>query len=211
VVDTFVHMPTIEVFADVSCAFTHFGLRHLVDQRSARGLDFRIVVRAWPLELVNGHPVDPAAVARQVAAFRNSIAPDLFVGFDQSVLPHTTIPALGLVAAGYEAGAESGEAVSLALRDELFEQGRDIADPHVLAEVGARFGVVPPPHDIAESAVRADWSLGQRREVVGSPHFFTPDGEGVFCPSLEITKGEGGPRIEYRAEAVDAFLAHLAD
>lgn len=204
-------MPTIEVFADVSCAFTHFGLHHLVDQRSARGLDFRLHVRAWPLELVNGHPTDPAAVTRQVTALRGSIAPDLFAGFDPSALPGTTIPALGLAAAGYDVDEETGEAVSLALRDELFERGRDISDPRVLDETGARFGVVQPPLDVAEAAVRADWHRGQLRAVVGSPHFFTPDGEGVFCPSLEITKGEEGPRIEYRAEAVDALLARLVE
>lgn len=202
-------MPIIEVFADVSCAFTHFGLHHLVSERAARGLDFRLRVRAWPLELVNGHPADPEAVARQVRALRGSIAPDLFAGFEPSDFPSTTIPALGLAAAGYDAGSESGEGVSLTLRYELFERGRDISDRRVLEEVGARFGLVPPPLDVAEAAARADWSLGQRRAVVGSPHFFTPDGEGVFCPSLEITKGENGPRIEFRPEAVDALLAHL--
>lgn len=204
-------MPIVEVFADVSCAFTHFGLHHLVSERAARGLDFRLHVRAWPLELVNGHPADREAVARQVGALRSGVAPDLFSGFDPAALPQTTIPALGLAAAGYAVDAVCGEAVSLALRDELFERGRDIADGRVLLEIGARFRLVPPPLDIAEAAVRADWCLGQGRSVVGSPHFFTPDGDSVFCPSLEITKGENGPRIEYRAEAVDALLARLVE
>ena len=204
-------MPTIEVFADVTCAFTHFGLRHLVEQRASRGLDFRFHVRAWPLEMVNGRPTDPDAVTRQVAALRSAIAPDLFAGFDPSALPETSIRAFGLAAAGYEVDLERGEAVSLALRDELFELGRDVSDQRVIDEVGVRLGVVSPPSDVAEAFVRADWADGQRRAVVGSPHFFTPDGEGFFCPSLEITRGEGGPQIAYRAEAVDALLARLVE
>ncbi len=202
-------MTTIEVFADVSCAFTHYGLRHLAEMRAARGLDFEFRVRAWPLEWVNDRPVDPAAVSRQVTALRAGIAPDLFVGFDQGALPTTSIPALGLAEAAYQEDLERGEAVSFALRDALFEDGRDISDPAVLDGIAEPFGIARPSPEAAEAAIRSDWAEGQRRGVVGSPHFFAPGGEGVFCPSLEITKGEGGPRIEYRADAVDALLARI--
>jgi hypothetical protein len=53
----------IEVFADIWCPFTHVGLRAIDEQRwiRARG-DVGIVVRSWPLELINGAPMDPVAV-----------------------------------------------------------------------------------------------------------------------------------------------------
>lgn len=200
---------TVEVWADVSCAFTHFGLRHLTERRAERGLDVRFHVRAWPLEWVNGRPIDPAALTRQVAALRSGIAPDLFAGYDPAALPATSIPAFGLAAAAYELDVERGEAVSLALREELFERGRDISDERVLIEVGAAHAVAPPPADASEAAARRDWEDGRARAVIGSPHFFTPDGEGFFCPSLEITKGEAGPSVVYRPEVVDALLARL--
>ena len=200
----------VEVFADVSCAFTHFGLRHLVAQRTRRGLDFRFLVRAWPLEWVNGRPIDPAAIARQAAALRSAVSPDSFAGLDPTTFPTTSIPAFGLVAAAYAIDVDRGEAMSLAVRDALFEHGRDVSDVVVLREIGSSLGVEPLPLDAAEHAVRLDWERGRALAVVGSPHFFTPDGDGFFCPSLDITKGDGGPQVEYRPDVVEALLARLA-
>ena len=49
----------IEVFADIWCPFTHVGLRALAEERAHRGrTDVTLWVRAWPLELVNGAPMD---------------------------------------------------------------------------------------------------------------------------------------------------------
>ena len=209
VIGTVAPVPVVEVFADVVCAFTHFGLRHLATQRDQRGLDVQFRVRAWPLEWVNGHAADPAATARQVDALRAQLAPQMFSGFDASTFPTTSVPAFGLASAAYEHDIDRGEQVSLAIRDALFESGRDISDERVLADIAATFGVDPPSAAGAEDATRRDWEAGRARGVVGSPHFFTPDGEGFFCPSLEISRGEGGPVVEYRAEMVDALLAGL--
>jgi hypothetical protein len=56
------HVSIIEVFADAGCPFTHVGLRRLVEHRDHAGRDDVVLrVRAWPLELVNGHPLDPFA------------------------------------------------------------------------------------------------------------------------------------------------------
>ena len=53
-------MDALEVFADVCCPFTHVGLRRIVRRRAELGRDdVVLVVRAWPLELVNGVPLDP--------------------------------------------------------------------------------------------------------------------------------------------------------
>ena len=43
------------------------------------------------------------------------------------------------------------------------------------------------PDESDRAAVVADWHEGQRRGVLGSPHFFCGDDD-VFCPSLDITK-----------------------
>ncbi len=52
--------PIIEVFADIWCPFAHVGLRAIDEQRAQAGRgDVAIWVRAWPLELVNGAPLDP--------------------------------------------------------------------------------------------------------------------------------------------------------
>lgn len=56
-------------------------------------------VCSWPLELVNGTPLDPGEVAGHVRDLRAQVAPDLFARFDPATLPRTTLPALALAAA----------------------------------------------------------------------------------------------------------------
>lgn len=203
-------MRIVEVFADVACPFTHVGLRRLVAERSARGLAFGLRVRAWPLEWVNGRPLQPTHVANEVAALRD-VMPGCCTGFDRTSFPATSLPAFGLAAAAYEAGIERGEAVSLAVRDELFERGRDVADRRVLRDVASHFGVEVPDAAAAEAAARADYDEGRARGVAGSPHFFAPDGTGVFCPYLDIEPlGDGHVRVSARAGAFDEFLARVA-
>lgn len=183
----------IEVFADVCCPFTHVGLRRFVEQRSNRARpDVVLRVRAWPLELVNGSPLDPAFVAEEVEELRAQVAADLFVGFDESRFPATAIPAMAMAAAAYEHSDAAGEGVSLALRRVLFDEGRDIADPAVLAEVAAGIGI-DLPVEADDTTVRADWAEGVERSVQGSPHFFVSDeDDGFFCPSLDISRDEAG-------------------
>ena len=197
-------MTTIEVFADVRCPFTHVGLRRLVQRREQLGRTNVVHVRSWPLELVNDEPLDPIMIGEEVAALRAQVAPDLFTGFDPNRFPPTSIPALMLAAAAYDHSLAAGEQVSLALRDALFEDGADIADPTVLARVGAAAGIALPLAT-ARSKVLADWHEGRDRGVIGSPHFFVGD-EDMFCPSLEISHIDGGLRITSDPVAFDAFL-----
>ncbi len=181
----------VEVFADVTCPFTHVGLRRLVQRRHELGRDeVRLVVRAWPLELVNGAPLDPHAVAHKADVLRSEVAPDLFAGVDESTFPATNLPALALTSAAYAVDDATGEAVALGLRDALFEAGRDISDPEVLASIAAEHGVSGSPWT-DPAAVLAEYAEGQRRGVRGSPHFFPPDGTSEFCPTLEITNVDG--------------------
>jgi predicted DsbA family dithiol-disulfide isomerase len=189
--DTTLTTATVEVFADVRCPFTHVGLRRLVEGRTAAGrFDVRLWVRAWPLELVNGEPLDPALIYDEVDELRRQVAPDLFRGFRPDSFPTTSLPALGLAASAYQLNADLGERVSLALRCALFEAGRDISDPAVLADVAARAGA-PSGLAIDAAQVMSDWRDGQGRGVIGSPHFFVGR-ETYFCPSLDIRRDDAG-------------------
>jgi predicted DsbA family dithiol-disulfide isomerase len=194
----------IEVFADIVCPFTHVGLRRLRERRAERTSKPLIAVHAWPLEFVNGEPVGHSLVAREIAALRASVAPDLFTGFDQAPWPATSIPAFGLVASGYAREDATGEALSFAVRDALFEQGLDIADVDVLRHLGAPYGVTPLPLVEAEAATRRDFERGRNRLVRGSPHFFVGDRD-WFCPSLNITPRGDILNIDVAVETMEEF------
>jgi predicted DsbA family dithiol-disulfide isomerase len=196
----------IEVFADVVCPFTHVGLRRLSEARHAHDITIPMRVRAWPLELVNGAPLDPDLATKEIAALREQVAPELFAGFDAATFPRTSIPAFGLVAAAYAVDDATGETVSLAVREALFEQGDDISDYDVLRAIGRPFGIEPFDRNIAESAVRADWERGKARGVNGSPHFFVGD-RGWFCPTLAITHEGERFEIQIADEAMRDFYA----
>ena len=135
---------------------------------------------------------------------REQVAPDLFGGFDVDAFPASSLDALALAAAAYEAGDRVGERVSLALRDALFEAGRNIGDAAVLRAIAAEQGVAPPGPDAVDLVI-ADWEDGKRRGVRGSPEFFVK-GRGYFCPTLDITRVDGGLRIVRDVESLTAFL-----
>ena len=181
----------IEVFAELTCPFTHLSLRRVVARRAELGRTAPVLrVRPWPLEVVNGEPLDPEHVAKEVAALRTQISPDLFAAFDPTRFPATSMPGLRLAEAAYAVDDATGEAVSLALRTALFEEGEDIAEAEVLARVAAAHGVAVPGEELDEQ-VCADYEEGKARGVEGSPHFIVA-GESVFCPMLDIRKDDDG-------------------
>ncbi|HUP75321.1 MAG TPA: DsbA family protein [Acidimicrobiales bacterium] len=199
-------MSTIEIFADVWCPFAHVGIRALVARRRELGReDVDLWIRAWPLELVNSKPLDPHEVAHEVAALRDQVAAGLFVGFAEHRFPRTSLPALALAAAAYRRDTRTGEQVSLALRDAIFEEGRDIGDSQVLASIALAHDVgVATPND--HESVLADWREGQRRGVKGSPHFVC-GGISEFCPSLDITKDDDDNlHIRANPDALEGFV-----
>ncbi|HTN99048.1 MAG TPA: DsbA family protein [Microthrixaceae bacterium] len=203
-------MTVIEVFADVSCPFTHVGLRQFVERRAALGREeVRLRVRAWPLEIVNGAALDGEFIAEEVNEIRAGLKTDLFRGFTAQALPSSSLPAMALAAAAYDVSMNVGEAVSLELRDLLFEVGADIADPTVLSEL-ADHNQVPFNLDDTSAAV-ADHALGVERGVIGSPHFFTSTAS-FFCPALDVSRDSNGrlqvkPKPEVFAEFINACFA----
>lgn len=195
------------MFADVGCPFAHAGLRAFVRLRDERGLtEPSLHVRAWPLEIVNGEPTTGSFLAPEIAALQRGPAPDLFAGFDPGAFPATTRPALASAAAAYRVGPDVGEAFSLAVREVLWEHGRDIADPAVLGDLRANLGVPEPtPADV--TSIEADLAEGRRRGVTGSPHFFTSAGD-FFCPSLDISHDDDGRmRVRFDVEGFRHFVS----
>ena len=201
-------MATVEVFADILCPFTHVGLHTLIDRREQRGQDVpRLRIRAWPLELINGKPLEAHHVETEIVALRGSVRPDLFSGFRTETFPTTTMTAFALTAAADRTGDPAiSEAVGMALRDALFEQGLDIGRPEVVAAIAERFGLEPLDHDATVAAVEADWAEGKERGVIGSPHFFTAVGGSWFCPALAISRDDVGNFIVAWKEGSEAFV-----
>lgn len=202
---------TIEVFADIWCPFAHVGIRCVIERRvQLKREDAVLHVRAWPLELVNEAPLDANATAHHVEGLRRQVAPDLFHGFDSKHFPKTTLPTLAWVNAAYKTDMKRGEALSLALRNALFENGVDISDPVSLSALARAEGI--ESFDATdEQAVLADWHEGKERGVKGSPHFFCGDAD-AFCPSLDIFKdGTGHLDVKRNLEVLDAFLESCFD
>ncbi len=201
-------MRTVEVFADVLCPFTHVGLHTLLDKRAERGTDEpRLLIRAWPLELVNGKPLDADHIAAEITALRASVRPDLFAGFSVERFPTTSMAAFALTAAADRTGdAELIENVGMALRDAVFEKGIDIGTAEAVAPIAAAFGLTPLDEAATAAAVRADWEEGRGRGVVGSPHFFTDADDGWFCPGLAISRDDAGAFVVAWKQGSEAFV-----
>jgi predicted DsbA family dithiol-disulfide isomerase len=161
-------------------------------------------VRAWPLELVNGAPLDAELIADEVAALRAQVAPDLFTGFDPTRFPATSLPAMALTAGAYAVGPDVGTRVALALRWALFEEGRDIAAIDVLLDIAESAGI-GLPRNCEQDRIRDDLVEGRERGVIGSPHFFIGD-TGFFCPTLDITHDGGRLRIAGDPAEFDALM-----
>ncbi|RZV45665.1 MAG: disulfide bond formation protein DsbA, partial [Acidimicrobiales bacterium] len=174
----------IEVFADITCPFTHVGLNRVVAQLETLDREVELVVRAWPLEWVNGVPLDADAVSMKVGVLTEQLGVQDFSGFRADTWPSTTIPALNLEAAAFEVSAETGLQVSLAIRAALFTEGQDVSSPDVLARIAERFGLDAPSTEV-HPRVQADYHEGQRRGVRGSPDFWAGSQE-FFCPSLAL-------------------------
>lgn len=198
-------MTTVEVFADITCPFAHVGLKRVAAHLAGSGGATSIVVRSWPLEWVNGAPMDFEPVETKARALHDQLGVDDFGKLSKTSWPTTTLPALELAALAYERDADVGLAVSLELRAALFEQGRNIADDEVLAMIAGRHGL--RPHAGIGATVQADYDEGRARGVMGSPHFFIVD-RNFFCPALDLGHDNAGKlTARFDPAGLAAFLA----
>lgn len=204
-------MRTVEIYADLGCPFAYVGLRRLIRERQERGVDLTLRLRAWPLELVNGTPLDPAMLGAEIEAIRGGLEPGMFAGFDPGRFPTSTVPAMGLVAVAGSRSDELGESVGMQLRTLLWEEGADIGDPEVLAPVAAEAGLTSGG-DLAvvlaegRRRVEAEWSEGVDRGVIGSPHFFVAQDD-FFCPAVSVSHDDDGYHVTATPERFEAFVA----
>jgi predicted DsbA family dithiol-disulfide isomerase len=196
---------TVEVYADIVCPFTHVRLRRLFALREEMERpDVAIRVRAWPLEIVNGERAARDLLREEIDELRAGVAPDLFGGFEPTLFPMSSLPALALVERAYRHDLRTGEGMSSGLRDALFEHGADVGSADVLASIAAQHGI-DPADESDHASVLADHAAGRARGVTGSPHFFV-HGRGFFCPTLEIERVDDRLNISFDAEAFTAFI-----
>lgn len=176
---------SIEVFAEITCPFAYVGIRHVVEYLTDLDEPVDVVLRAWPLEWVNGTTLAFDGVETKAAALCEQLDVDLFTDLRSDTWPSSTVAAHCLTSAAYEVDAATGLAVGAALRTLTFEDGADIGDLDVLASVASTHDVEFDPQD--DTAVRAEYADGQRRGVQGSPHYFVGSDD-FFCPALDIGK-----------------------
>jgi predicted DsbA family dithiol-disulfide isomerase len=198
---------TIEVFAEITCPFAYVGLEHVVAHVAEIDASVDVIVRAWPLEWVNGTGLDVAGVQTKAAALCDQLGIDRFAGLRPDRWPRTTIPALALAAASYDVDPTTGLAVSTALRTSLFELGADISDRETLADIAGAHDVEFDPDD--DGAVRAEYELGRARGVKGSPHYFVADAD-FFCPALDLGRDADDHLIaRFDPDGLARFLASI--
>jgi len=200
----------VEVFADITCPFTHVGLKRVVAQLDALDRPTPITVRAWPLEWVNGVPLAADAVATKAAVLTEQLEVSDFTGFDPVQWPASTVPALNLAAMAYTIGSTTGLAVSLELRSALFEHGRDVGDPDVLADIARTHGIDGYVYQEAPRAeVAADYELGQQLGVKGSPEF-RAGGAAFFCPALTLGHDDAGELLaDFDPMGLQQFISQV--
>ena len=201
-------MQTVEVYADITCPFTHVGLKRVVQHVDDMSEPAEVIVRAWPLEWVNGAPLDVDAVLVKAAALSEQLGIDDFSGLRADAWPTSTVPALNLAACAYERDAATGLAVSLGLRTALFERGENIGDTDVLAQIAAKHDLPAPPIETT-TPVQDDYDGGLARGVKGSPHFFVASDD-FFCPALDLGHDAGGHlTARFDADMLADFFARI--
>jgi predicted DsbA family dithiol-disulfide isomerase len=203
---------SVEVFADITCPFTHVGLKRVLAHIAEIDHPIDIIVRAWPLEWVNDTGLDVVAVKVKAKALSTQLGVDDFSGLRTDRWPATTIPALNLAAAGYADSPSTGLAISVALREALFENGHDVSDPAVLGAIAATHGVAANGTErdsVASSAVRADYEDGLAKGVSGSPHFWVGRDD-FFCPALDLGHdADGNLTARIDTEGLATFFARI--
>ncbi|MFV0458334.1 MAG: DsbA family protein [Actinomycetales bacterium] len=196
----------VEVFAEVGCPFAYVGLTRMLAERDRREADVIFRIRAWPLELVNGEPMDPEHIVAEVADIRRQVAPDLFADTRVETFPATSLPAFALISAAYAHSDQVGERVAMQVRRAIFENGENVSHPQTLSRIADQFGVQTPADS---DLVEGEYAMGRERGVVGSPHVFV-DGYSVFCPSLSISKQDDGHFVvNLDAESTQALMQRI--
>ncbi len=111
------------------------------------------------------------------------------------------MPALAWEAAANAVDPQIGEQFSASVRTAVFEDGVDISNHQALTDLAADLPIDAPD----DEQVLLDWEAGKELGVKGSPHFFVDDTD-FFCPSMQITRGDGQLDIEFDNAGFSEFL-----
>jgi hypothetical protein len=188
----------VTVYADLVCPFATFTLRGLRAARERLGLDIRLDLRAFPLELVHRRPHDLGLIELEKPVLAE-LEPRL--GWrrwraEPSTWPVTSLLPLEAVQAAKRpevGGLTASDQLDAALRRALFLNSRCIALLPVILEVaeecpdmdrgGLAAGLY---HGVGRVDVMEQYGFAARGQVKTSAHVFTPDGRDWVNPGTEL-------------------------
>jgi predicted DsbA family dithiol-disulfide isomerase len=210
------------VYSDPRCPWAHVAVRRLLASAERQGVETELCVdhRWFPLD-DGAMPTDGEALDRKLEAIR-SLEPD--ATWHRWTGASGSFPASSRLAAAWVQGAKrSSAAASMgldrALREALFDDGRDISDESVVIEVAG--GVDEVDVDLVGREVasgRPDEELERHAElarselVPASPTIVLTDGSTWTNPGIEFSSDDGVPTIDrddptVHDDIVEAFLA----
>lgn len=200
-VDLYNRVPgVVTVYADVVCPFATFTLRGLRVTRQRLGLDVRIDLRAYPLEMVNRRPHDLGLIELEKPVLAELEA---HLGWrrwraDPSTWPVTSLLALEAVQAVKRpevGGLIASDELDNALRRALFLDSRCIALLPVILEVAEECPDMDRAalaadlmHGLGRVDVMEQYAYIERKDVEASPQVFTPDGQKWINPGMEFDR-----------------------
>jgi predicted DsbA family dithiol-disulfide isomerase len=219
-VDLYNAMPgVVTVYADLVCPFATFTLRGLRAARERLGLDVRLDLRAFPLELVNRRPHDLGLIELEKPVLAEL---EPYLGWrrwraDPATWPVTSLMALEAVQAAKRpevGGLVASDELDSALRRALFLDSRCIAILPVILEVAEECpdmdrGALAADlhHGVGRVDVMAQYAYVERKHVRTSPHVFTPDGRSWPSPGMDLDRRGDYPVVNrYDPEAYERIL-----
>ena len=213
----------LAVHSDLRCPWARIAVHRLLGAAERRGIGGELVIdhRWFPLG-DEAAPGDPSELDRRLAAI-GPIEPDLawatWAELDHP-FPTSSRLASAWVQAAKAAGPDASAALDRALREALFADGADIADPQVLEQVAGDVAGLDLDELRAElDSGRPDAELdrhaeaAERDEIPASPTIVAADGTIWTNPGIEHgTDDDGLPRVESDDptaydDIVDAFIA----
>lgn len=212
----------VTVYGDLACPFASLAIAGLRAARDRLGLDLKLDIRAFPLELVNGRPhrFGVLEVEKPVLV---GIAPHL--GWqrwraDPTTWPASTLLPLEAVQAAKRpevGGLAASEELDSALRRALFVDSRCIAVLQVILEVAEECAGVDRTALLA--AIRAGAGRAEvfshldqqeRGAVHGSPHVFVASGRDWLNPGIDLDHAGDYPVIKRHDSGVYEEIVRAA-
>lgn len=181
----------VDLVSDVVCPWCYLGTHRLdrvIDALKTERPDLTITIHHHPFELMPGTPREgtnvPAMLRKKYGQAPEKMwarihamakESDLDLDLSRQALAYPTIPAHTMARLGRESGVE--HAIHRSLFRAYFDEARDVADPDVLATIGAAHGLDPEKvrafvtdeHEL--QLTRNEARIWQQHGVTGVPFF----------------------------------------